>query len=35
MQYKVVTKKEVNPVDCHSIVEMEGFLLDLLVFNTE
>lgn len=35
MQYRVVRKKEMNAVDCYSIVEMEGFLLALLLFNTE
>lgn len=35
MQYKVDKKKETSPVDCYSIVKMEGFLLDLLFFNIE
>lgn len=31
VQYKVVLKKGITAVDCYSIVEMEGFLLDLLL----
>jgi len=35
VQYEVVTKKEINAVDCYSIAEMEVFLLALLLFNSE
>ena len=35
VQYWVVMKKEMNAVDWYSIVELEGFLLALLLFSTE